>query len=443
MLAKNLTFLASADAAGIVLGARVPIILTSRADSVRARLASCAVAALYAHNRRRAAGRDGGRMTAVQDAILVVNAGSSSIKFELFASRPTTRWLASSRASSTGIGTHPHLDAQGATRGDARRPRPRPPTKSRDVATAVGRLAAWLREPARRRAGWSPSATAWSMAARITPRRSRSMTRCSRDLETLVPLAPLHQPNNLAPIRAMRASQPELPAGRLLRHRVPPRPSRGRRPLRDPGRALREGVRRYGFHGLSYEYIAERAARASHPRSAARPRGRRASGQRRQHVRHPCRPQHRQHDGLHRAGRPADGHPPRPARPRRRALSAAGQGHGTPTRIERLLYHDCGLKGLSGISNDMRDLLASDDPGAALAVDYFVYRIAPRGRRAGGRAWAGSTASSSRPASASTRPRSARGSAASCAWLGVELDAGANARQRPAASPPPAQPRQA
>jgi phosphate acetyltransferase len=53
MLAKNLTFLAKADAAGIVLGARVPIILTSRADSVRTRMASCAVAVLYAHARRR------------------------------------------------------------------------------------------------------------------------------------------------------------------------------------------------------------------------------------------------------------------------------------------------------------------------------------------------------------------------------------------------------
>ena len=55
MLAKELSFLANADAAGIVLGARVPIILTSRADSVRARMASCAVAALYAHSRRAAA----------------------------------------------------------------------------------------------------------------------------------------------------------------------------------------------------------------------------------------------------------------------------------------------------------------------------------------------------------------------------------------------------
>ncbi len=55
MLAKKLTFLADADAAGIVLGARVPIILTSRADNVRTRMASCAVAVLYAHARRVAA----------------------------------------------------------------------------------------------------------------------------------------------------------------------------------------------------------------------------------------------------------------------------------------------------------------------------------------------------------------------------------------------------
>ena len=54
MLAKNLTFLSRADAAGIVLGARVPIVLTSRADSVRARMASCAAAVLYANARRRA-----------------------------------------------------------------------------------------------------------------------------------------------------------------------------------------------------------------------------------------------------------------------------------------------------------------------------------------------------------------------------------------------------
>ena len=82
MLAKNLTFLLKADSAGIVLGARVPIILTSRADSVRARMASCAVAALYADARRHRNQPAGG--VSAMDTILVANAGSSSVKFEVF-----------------------------------------------------------------------------------------------------------------------------------------------------------------------------------------------------------------------------------------------------------------------------------------------------------------------------------------------------------------------
>ena len=62
MLAKNLVFLSKADSAGIVLGARVPIVLTSRADTVRSRMASCAVAVLYADARRRAAALPNGLM---------------------------------------------------------------------------------------------------------------------------------------------------------------------------------------------------------------------------------------------------------------------------------------------------------------------------------------------------------------------------------------------
>ena len=85
MLAKNLTFLAKADAAGIVLGARVPIILTSRADSVRARLASCAVAVLYADARRRAAACRRG--VTPWTPILVVNAGSRASSFRSSAPR--------------------------------------------------------------------------------------------------------------------------------------------------------------------------------------------------------------------------------------------------------------------------------------------------------------------------------------------------------------------
>ena len=112
MLAKNLTFLAKADAAGMVLGARVPIILTSRADSVRSRMASCAAAVLYAEARRRMAPPAGG-LTAV-DTILVVNAGSSSVKFQVFSADGEKQLRRLIKGQMDGIGTRPHLRAEGA-----------------------------------------------------------------------------------------------------------------------------------------------------------------------------------------------------------------------------------------------------------------------------------------------------------------------------------------
>ena len=134
MLAKSLTFLANADSAGIVLGAQVPIILTSRADSVIARLASCAVACagrggatrgclqgdrmilLFASKVEQS---EGGAMT---DAILVLNAGSSSIKFSLFAAAGVEPAVVT-RGQIEGIDTSPHFiakDAAGQTASEQR-----------------------------------------------------------------------------------------------------------------------------------------------------------------------------------------------------------------------------------------------------------------------------------------------------------------------------------
>ena len=149
MLAKNLTFLAKADAAGIVLGARVPIILTSRADSVRTRMASCAVAVLYADARRAHRGAAGG-VTAM-DTILVVNAGSSSVKFQVF-----------------GIERTRGLDA----------PDQGPDRRHRHAAAAA-------RDAARRRDRWSTSAT----LRRSVPDRRRPRSRTAgawlRETQTL------------------------------------------------------------------------------------------------------------------------------------------------------------------------------------------------------------------------------------------------------------------
>src|SRR5258706_16436959 len=79
ILAKQLSFLANADSAGLVLGARVPIILTSRADNVRSRIASCAIAMLAVHARRNRREK-----VHMDDYALELNAGSSSLKFCVF-----------------------------------------------------------------------------------------------------------------------------------------------------------------------------------------------------------------------------------------------------------------------------------------------------------------------------------------------------------------------
>ena len=107
MLAKSLSFLAGADAAGIVLGARVPIILTSRADSLLTRLASCAVALLLVAARR-AKLRGSDRMS----CIAVLNAGSSSIKFALYADGTGDELLFKGQIEK--IGTAPRMKVSSA-----------------------------------------------------------------------------------------------------------------------------------------------------------------------------------------------------------------------------------------------------------------------------------------------------------------------------------------
>jgi acetate kinase len=116
-------------------------------------------------------------------------------------------------------------------------------------------------------------------------------------LEKYIPLAPLHQPHNLAPIRAARAPAAAA-AGRVLRHVVPPRAAACRAGFALPKSITDRGVLRYGFHGLSYEYIAGVCRSTTRAR---RRQGRRAAPwQRLQHVRDRERPQRREHDGLHR-----------------------------------------------------------------------------------------------------------------------------------------------
>ena len=191
-------------------------------------------------------------------------------------------------------------------------------------------------------------------------------------LEKLVPLAPLHQPHNLAAVRAAQVAFPgavQIGCFDTAFHR-------GKPFVNDayglPLRFYKEGIRRYGFHGLSYDYIAGELRR-THPeiakgrvvvahlgngaslcgllngKSIATTRGFSAL------------------DGLVMGTRPGQLDPGV-------MLYLMDQGMSS-AELTRLLYHDSGLKGLSGIGNDMRELLASQSPDASQALEYYVARL--------------------------------------------------------------------
>jgi acetate kinase len=193
------------------------------------------------------------------------------------------------------------------------------------------------------------------------------------ELERYVPLAPLHQPNNLAPIRAIRTRFPALPQVACFDTAF----HRGHSAVADhyaiPEQLYAEGVRRYGFHGLSYEFIAERlhaiAPEIARKRVIVAHLGSGASM---------CALSDGRSIETTMGFTALDGLPmgTRPGQIDPGVLLYLIQQKGMDAAaVQDLLYRDSGLKGISGESNDMRELLASTSPGAALAIDYFVYRV--------------------------------------------------------------------
>ena len=192
-------------------------------------------------------------------------------------------------------------------------------------------------------------------------------------LERLAPLAPLHQLNNLAPIRIILARHPGLPQVACFDTAF----HRGHPDVADrfaiPEDLYREGVRRYGFHGLSYEYIADRLPKVA-PEIAT---GRvlvahlgsgasmcaLVSGKSVESTMG-----FTALDGLPMGTRPGQLDPGI-------VLYLLTEKRMSASAIQNLLYNECGLKGLSGISNDARILLADPSPAATFALKYFTYRI--------------------------------------------------------------------
>jgi acetate kinase len=193
-------------------------------------------------------------------------------------------------------------------------------------------------------------------------------------LEQLIPLAPLHQPHNLAAIRAVRETQPQLPQVACFDTAF----HRTHSQLADlyalPWEYYEAGVRHYGFHGLSYEYVAATLSKVApgiaNGRVIVAHLGSGASL---------CALRDGKSQDSTMGFSPLDGIP---MGTRTGAIDPGvllyliGQRGMSYTALEELLYKESGLLGISGISNDMRVLLESSAQRAQLAVDYFVYRVA-------------------------------------------------------------------
>ena len=355
----------------------------------------------------------------MKDAILVLNAGSSSIKFSLFAERLVAG------GQMEAIHAAPRFVARDAA--------DKPLAEKRWEEKlghdgALAHIVDWLK------ASYGKEHRLAAVGHRVVHGGADYAAPVRVDagvlakLERFVPLAPLHQPHNLAPIRVLLERSPDLPQVACFdtaMHRSNP-------PLAQmfalPMELTDAGVRRYGFHGLSYEYIAsvlpEVDARAARGKTVVLHLGNGASM---------C--------ALH-AGRSVAstmGFTAVDGLPMGTRCGALDPGvvlylmdeRGMDAReVEKLIYQKSGLLGVSGVSSDMRVLLESQDARAKLAVDLFVYRI---GRELGSLAAALGgldalvfTAGIGERA-ATVRERICR----QAAWLGVELDAQANASHGP------------
>ncbi len=307
-------------------------------------------------------------------AILVLNAGSSSIKFSIFTFTGEIGTLALLyRGELEGIGAEPHFVVADAT-GQRVVEEPVTAGAGRGVGheEALAVLLGWIESHA---AGLSIMAA----GHRVVHGGVRYAAPVWIDpvliseLEKLIPLAPLHQPHNIDAIKALVKIRPELPQVACFDtafHRTQP-------PLAQAfalPRGLSEaGVKRYGFHGLSYEYIVwvlpRFAGAAADGRVVVAHLGNGASM---------CGMKGRNSIATTMGFTALEG---LPMGTRCGAIDPgvilylmSEQGMDV-AQVMDLLYHKSGLLGVSGISHDMRELLQSRDPHAAQAVDLFVYRI--------------------------------------------------------------------
>jgi acetate kinase len=356
------------------------------------------------------------------NTILVLNAGSSSVKLSVFAERVGELAL-EVRGEVEGLDTAPRFVAQDASgRVVAEESWP---GRTLGHDDAIEYLRDFLKQQlANDRLVGVGHRVVHGGLEFTAPVRVEATT--LKALERFIPLAPLHQPHNLSPIALLLERAPELPQVACFDtsfHRTNPAVAQR---FALPAELHDAGVQRYGFHGLSYEYIASALPRldAKAAKAIVLHLGNGSSM---------CAMEAGRSIATTMSFTAADG---LPMGTRCGALDPGVILYLMDERkmgaraIERLIYHESGLLGVSGISSDRRALLASADPSARLAIDLYVYCI---GRELGSLAAALGgldtivfTAGIGEH-SAAIRERVCR----DAAWLGVELDAAANARGGP------------
>jgi acetate kinase len=306
----------------------------------------------------------------IMETILVVNAGSSSVKFQIFGIEEAGALQRLIRGQVDGIGSRPRLVAR-SNDGTSLIERSCGSDEVPDVAAAIDTVGTWLRK--------TQTFKLAAVGHRVVhggPAYDRPVVidqGVVASLERYISLAPLHQPNNLAPIRALLKGRPDLLQVACFDTAFHHDHSAVADHFAIPERYYAEGVRRYGFHGLSYEYVAGRLPQVapdiaggrvivahlgsgasmcalSNGRSVESTMGFTAL------------------DGIPMGTRPGQIDPGV-------LLYLLTEKGMDPSAIQDMLYRDSGLKGLSGISSDMRELQSNPDPRAMLAVDHFVYRI--------------------------------------------------------------------
>lgn len=355
------------------------------------------------------------------DVILVLNAGSSSLKFQIFAFGPEgpDRRI---KGQIDGIGVRPRFRATGGT-GEGLLDQSFAVSEIPDLPAATRTLRQWL--------GTQGGLTLRAIGHRVVhggpdyAAPVRIDASVLKTLERFQDLAPLHQPNNLAPIRLVLDTAPDLPQVACFDTAF----HRTHSAIADcyaiPSALHDEGVRRYGFHGLSYDFIADRLRAVAPDVASGRLIVAHLGSGASMCALHDGRSVESTMgftalDGLPMGTRPGQLDPGV-------VLYLIAHKGMSAAQVSDLLYKDSGLKGLSGVSNDMRDLLASADPRAAFAIEHFVHRC---GMNLGALAAAlgGLDALVFTAGIGENAPQVRARITARLGWLGAELDEAANAR---------------